>query len=249
MSVQPCSNCGKPAAHEYCSYCGQKINIPRISFSYVWHEAFHFFTHLDKGFLFTTRQMLFSPGKAITSFIDGKRKAYQPPVSYFLIWTTIFILALYLLEKIYGENKVIAYNDYFGPGSTTQYAISHLSIMLTFIIPFQSFYLYILLTRQRYNFFETLVAGIYAVGTIIMLQFVFALLSFIYFLVTSSPANLKYSDGFKLAYFTWFTISFLGQFQITHKYVRGILFVLLAAGTFTAWRILVVPEIASLFMH
>jgi hypothetical protein len=247
--MELCKNCGLPVKDQYCSHCGQKVNIPRISFGYVIHEIFHFFTHLEKGFLFTSGSMLINPGYAILSYIDGKRKKYQPPVSYFLIWTTIFILTLYFFERAFGENVVISYNDYFGPGHTTNYAISHLSIMLTLIIPFQSFYLYLLVMQKRYHFFETLVAGIYAVGTIIFLQFVFAILSLCYFLLFSSSVDLRYSDGFKVIYFIWFTISLLRQFAISWKPVRGILFVLLAGATFTAWRLYGVPALAGLFMN
>lgn len=249
MSLQLCKNCGQPVENAFCSHCGQKVNTPRISLSNVWHEIFHFFTHLEKGFLFTSWQMLICPGHAITSYIRGQRKKYQPPVSYFLIWTTVFILILYMFEEIWGENNVINYNEYFGPGASTQYAISHLSFMLTFVIPFQAFYLYILITSQRYNYVETLVAGIYAVGTIILLQFAFALIALLYSFLSGMPIDLRYSDIFKMGYFVWFTINLLKEFEVKNKWVRGILFVLLAAGTFTAWRIYVVPEIASLFTH
>ncbi|HEY3387127.1 MAG TPA: DUF3667 domain-containing protein [Saprospiraceae bacterium] len=245
--MEHCKNCGLPVENEYCSHCGQKIMIPRISFGSVLHEIFHFFTHLEKGFLFTSRQLLLDPGRTIISYIDGKRKKYQPPVSYFLIWTTIFILTLYLFEKIFGENRVINYNDYFGPGSTTNYAISHLSIMLTMIIPFQAFYLYLLITKQRYNYFETLVAGIFAIGTIIQLQFIFAIIALLY-AISGSPLDLRYSDVFKMAYFIWLTISILKEFSLQYKMIRGVLFIILAAGTFTVWRIFGVPEIARLFM-
>lgn len=248
MPLHLCKNCGHPVEDTFCGHCGQKANLPRISFSNVWHETFHFFTHLEKGFLYTSWQLLIAPGQAITSYISGRRKKYQPPVSYFLIWTTAFMLTLYFFEKIWGENKVISYNEYFGPGSSTPYAISHLSFMLIFIIPFQAFYLFALVTRRRYNYFETLVAGIYAIGTIILLQFTFALIALLYSLITGMPLDLRYSDLFKLGYFVWFTISMLNEFENKHKWLRGLLFVLLAAATFTAWRIYVVPEIANLFM-
>lgn len=170
--MKHCKNCGETLHDLYCSHCGQKARVGRITIIYLWNDIFHFFTHFEKGFLFTSLQMLQSPGKTITRFIYGKRKSYQPPVSYFLIWTTIFILFLYWIEKVYGENKVINYRDYFGPGATTRIAISHLSIVLTVIMPFQAFYLYLLVTKKVYNYFETMVATIYSLGTVILLQFV-----------------------------------------------------------------------------
>jgi len=55
--------------------------------------------------------MLARPGITAKKFIDGKRKNYQPPVSYFLVWITVYILSLYLITKFFGDNVVINYKD------------------------------------------------------------------------------------------------------------------------------------------
>ena len=195
--MQYCKNCGKAVLHSYCSHCGQKANLHRITAHYIWHEVFHFFTHLETGFLFTSYCMLTRPAKTVKDFIDGKRKTHQGPVSYFLIWITIYILFLYLLENWFGENEVINYKEYFGPSSTTRFAISHLSIVLTLVIPIQALYLYLLATKKNYNYFETLVATIYAVGTIILLQVVFSVIALIFYTLTGTTVDLLLSDGFK----------------------------------------------------
>jgi hypothetical protein len=83
--VSHCLNCGAELRGAYCQQCGQKANAERITFRYVVHEFFHFFTHIESGFLFTSIQMLKSPGTTAKNFIEGKRKSYQPPVSYFFI--------------------------------------------------------------------------------------------------------------------------------------------------------------------
>src|SRR6478735_4061121 len=129
-----CKNCGEKVIGNYCSHCGQKILEERISFHYIWHEALHFFTHFEKGFLFTSWSMLVKPGRVVTDFVKGKRKIYQPPVSFFLIWITMYLLLLYIVQKIFGENVVIDYKEYFGPTSTTKFAISHLSFVILAII-------------------------------------------------------------------------------------------------------------------
>ncbi len=126
-------NCGYPLQDLYCGHCGQKADPGRINFSFLCSEVFHFFTHLEKGFLFTSFQMIVHPGQTAKNFIDGKRKNYQSPISYFLIWTTIYILFLLLIEKIFGSNTVINYKNYFGPASATRLAISNLSIVLTVV--------------------------------------------------------------------------------------------------------------------
>ncbi len=244
-----CQNCGQPVSGAYCAHCGQKVYLERISFSFFIHEIIHFFTHLEHGFLHTTWQLLRSPGRMVTEYIAGKRKPHQSPVSYFLIWTTIFILTLYAFVKIFGEDNVIAYKDYFGPGASTAFAISNLSFILAFIIPFQAFYLYLFLTHSKYNYSETLVMAIYAVGTIIFLQFAFALFSLAEFAFTAHPSDLRYSDILKAGYFVWFTSHLVRILPVSNKWIRALIFILLAAGTFTAWRLFVVPWVSGFFLH
>lgn len=244
-----CKNCGAEVIGAYCSNCGQQATPERISIHYIWHEIFHFFTHIQHGFLFTTWQMLRSPGTTVTDYVDGKRKPYQSPISYFLIWVAAFIFILYILVAIFGQNAVIDYHDYFGPGASTSFAISNLSIVLAFIVPIQAIYGYLLITRQRYNYMESVAMMIYAVGTIIFLQFIFACVALLQFLITHQALPLQYSDILKAGYFIWFAYSIVKTLRPKQPVVRGVLFLLLAAATFTLWRLFVVPTLAGWFMH
>lgn len=246
--MKHCKNCGETLHDLYFSHCGQKARVGRITIIYLWKDIFHFFTHFEKGFLFTSLQMLQSPGKTITRFINGKRKSYQPPVSYFLIWTTLFILFLYWIEKVYGENNVINYRDYFGPGATTRFAISHLSIVLTVIMPFQALYLYLLVTKKVYNYFETMVATIYSLGTVILLQFVFAAGSVLIHTVSSATIDLRLSDFLKVLYLIWFVFDLVKLFPVNFKWIRGLAFLILAFGTFTVWRLYGLPAFINWFL-
>ncbi|HET7000270.1 MAG TPA: DUF3667 domain-containing protein [Puia sp.] len=245
--MKHCLNCGKPVHDLYCAHCGQQTRPERINFSFLSRETFHFFTHLDKGFLYTSFQMITHPGRTVKAFIDGKRKNYQSPISYFLFWTTVFVLFLLLIEKIFGVNRVIDYEGYFGPGSDTRLAISNLSIVLLVVIPFQSFYLYLLVTKKRYNYFETMVAILYALGTVILFQFLFAVFALFYHAVTSRPVTLQISDTFKIVYLIWFILDTIRLYQVNHKLIRAMSFITLAFGTFTLWRLYGLPASIEIF--
>jgi hypothetical protein len=245
--MKHCKNCGSSLHGLYCSHCGQKASTGRITFSYLLHEVFHFFSHIEKGFVFTSLHLIYEPAKTVKNFVDGKRKNHQPPISYFIIWTTIYILFLYWLEKLFGENNVINYKEYFGPGTTTKFAISHLSLVLTIVIPFQALYLYILVTRNTFNFFESMVAAIYSLGTIILFQFLFAVIALLVHLISSKSVDLRISDLFKILYLSWFIFDLTRQFSIKSKVLKAILFLILAFGTFTLWRLYGFPAIARLF--
>ena len=245
--MKHCLNCGKPVHDLYCSHCGQQTHLERINFRFLSREIFHFFTHLDKGFLFTSFQMIIHPGSTVKSFIEGKRKNYQSPISYFLIWTTVLVLFFLLIEKIFGVNQVIDYKGYFGPGSDTRLAISNLSIVLMAVIPFQSLYLYMIVTKNRYNYFETMVAILYALGTVILFQFLFAVLALIVYAVTNSPVALQISDSFKIIYLIWFIVDTVRLYPVNHKLLRAMSFFTLAFGTFTLWRLYGLPASIQFF--
>jgi len=211
------------------------------------HELIHFFTHIEKGFLFTTKQLVLSPGKTVFEFIEGKRKKYFSPVSYFLVWITIYALLLYWFQKVFGENRVIDYQQYFGDKASTEYAITHLALVLTIVIPFQGLYLYLLFTKVRYNYFETIVIAIYCLGTIIFFQLLFALISLGYFSITNIPVSLSISDIFKISYLIWFAFDFVRSVNDTkYKFAKTVVFILLPFGTFTIWRLYGFPYLNHL---
>lgn len=236
-----CKNCGEKVVGMYCSHCGQKAVEQRISFHYIWHEVIHFFTHFEKGFLFTSWNMIVRPGKVVTDFVKGKRKVYQPPVSFILIWITIYLLLLYILEKGFGENVVIDYKEYFGPASTTKFAISHLSAVLLIVIPFQALYFKIFVAGKKYNFFESFVVALYFLGTVMLLQAVFVVLALIFYSITGSSVALIYSDPLKIFYLAWAIADTIRLFRVKNKVIRIIGFAILAFGTFTIWRLYGVP--------
>ena len=243
-----CKNCGEKVVGSYCSHCGQKTIEQRISFHYISHEVLHFFTHFEKGFLFTSWSMLTKPGKVVTDFVKGKRKIYQQPVSFFLIWITMYLLLLYIVEKIFGENVVIDYKEYFGPRSTTKFAVSHLSIVLLVVIPFQALYFYLLVAWKKYNYFESFVVAMYFLGTVILLQCVFVILAIIIHPLRGASIALIYSDPLKILYLAWAVTDTIKLFRVKNKIIRIVLFAILAFGTFTIWRLFGVPAIIEWFM-
>lgn len=242
-----CKNCGSELTGLYCSTCGQKSDIHRITFGYVLHDIAHFFTHLEKGFLFTTWNLIKVPGKSVLEFIEGSRKKYQSPISYFLIWITIYFLFLLGLETIFGENVVINYKQYFGPEATTRFAIRHLSLVLTAVIPFQALILKYLIAGKRINYAESLVAVVYVLGTIIVYQFLFAILSLLYYFTTGRATDLRISDLLKVFFLIWFIRDFMNEIHAKNKLIKGALFILLAFGVFTVWRFYGFPQIMELF--
>jgi hypothetical protein len=120
-------------------------------------------------------------------------------------------------------------------------------MVLTFIIPFHSLYLYLLVTRKTYNYFETMVAVIYSLGTLISLQFLFAIMALLNHLITGNSIDLKISDFFKVCYLVWFVSDTIKLYPVKLKLLRAIVCIVLAFGTFIVWRLYAFPELVKVF--
>lgn len=77
----------------FCSQCGQQAAIHRFSIPHFLHEFFHAFTHTDKGILHLLKCLATRPGTTAREYIQGKRKAYFNPFTFFLIVMGIYVLA------------------------------------------------------------------------------------------------------------------------------------------------------------
>ncbi|HJW29559.1 MAG TPA: DUF3667 domain-containing protein, partial [Saprospiraceae bacterium] len=151
---------------KFCPNCGQKASIRRLTFSLLVEEFVHIFTHIEHGFLFTSWRFFAHPGQSSIEYISGKRNAYQKPVSYFLIWTGLYILT---------HNAIIHYRHL----ALTTETIAQLNIreqsnllfrqhFTLFILPvilLSAWLLYLILGRRKYNFIEILTLSLYGGGT------------------------------------------------------------------------------------
>ena len=52
-NVPVCKACGTASKGKYCPNCGQIMAVKRLSLHELFHEAFHFFTHLLTSCMFT----------------------------------------------------------------------------------------------------------------------------------------------------------------------------------------------------
>lgn len=244
--VAICKNCGGPVNSAYCRHCGEKANTERITGAYLWNEFFRFFTHLEKGFLFTSWKMLVSPGPSVKKFIEGNRMPYQKPVSYFVIWTGVYLLQLYFIEKLFGENVIVNRSHYFGNISVTEFATHYLTPTLGVLLPFYALYLQVTCMGKYFNFFESFTAVLYAQGTVLLLQVVFTFTAMLWFLLTRQSVDADISDVVKFIYVTWLGYDLVRLVPLKHKWLRAILYSTLTMTLFVLWRMYGFPFVAGL---
>ena len=105
MSI--CIRCGSQTTDSYCPHCGQKQNIPRLSWKTLVHDFASRIYGIDGAFPQTVVGLFKRPAHVIQEYIDGVRNKYVGPVGYYFLVFAIYIL----LFKILG----IKVSDYLNP--------------------------------------------------------------------------------------------------------------------------------------
>lgn len=168
-----CKSCGVTSSGKYCYNCGQTMAIKRLSLHELIHEAFHFLTHLDKGFFYTLKMLLVSPGKAQRQYIEGARVQHQKPFSMFFISGTASALMYYWIYSI-----LIKY-FHAGDMQATQFFHQYFVLLHACLLPFYSLIVYLCFKKTGYNYGEIAVYQLYNFSFLLLLVGVLQLLKFI----------------------------------------------------------------------
>lgn len=177
MHQANCLNCNAElaAVQHFCSNCGQKNPVHRITFSHVIHEFFHAFTHADKGILFLLKELTLRPGQVAREYVAGKRKKYFNPFTFFLLVMGLFVFSNSMFLKsdmpAQPDPKVLARmptqearDNYTGVVIQSQKAshfMSHYSNVVGMIaVPFLSLITWLFYRRRGYNYAEHLTGNL-----------------------------------------------------------------------------------------
>ncbi len=180
-----CKNCEQNFEGNFCNNCGQKANVKRIDFNYVFNEIPNSVLQINRGFLFTVKELLIRPGKGILAFLKGKRVQYYKPIAFLLITSTLYVLFAYLMERntfiddiTFGfKGRMEESND--NPDySVVNWITKYQTYIPLLILPIFSLASYFAFIKSNFNYFEHLVLNVYITGQQMLIYLV---LSFIFF--------------------------------------------------------------------
>ena len=171
-SPPSCKYCSTPGTGVYCSSCGEKLISSRISIGSIFHEVFHFFTHLDHGFPYTLKRLITAPGKMEKEYIEGHRSKYQKPFSMFFLCGTVAALAIYWINLLLLKH--------FGGGDSDEAIFFHKYWVLLQIcmLPFYALITYLFFKSSKLNYGEVMVLELYVFSFLFILLTVIHLFKF-----------------------------------------------------------------------
>jgi Protein of unknown function (DUF3667) len=87
-----CLNCGALLAGAYCSECGQRAQVRRLSMAALFHYVLHDLVDLDSRLWRTLTALLLHPGRLTNEFITGRRTFYFPPFRLYLVLSLVYFI-------------------------------------------------------------------------------------------------------------------------------------------------------------
>lgn len=209
-----CLNCGSETINNFCSVCGQKNSTHRFSLQhFIVHDFIHGVFHLDKGFLFTIRELFTRPGHSIREYIQGKRVRH---FNYFTLLLIIIAVTHFTgafskdIDSDTGSRDLEGYSRVI-----EEYAKF---IMLSFA-PLFALSSYLLFRKSRQNYMEHLVMTMYIISGILIINYIVTLTS----LFCTNLKVMKFvhasTELLKICYFFWFYYQYFSGFS----YKKGIL--------------------------
>jgi hypothetical protein len=172
-----CINCGRAALvpdQKFCPACGQPTPVHRIDWHFLGHELEHSVLHMDRGILYSLKELLLRPGHLMRGYLEGRRaKQVKPLLLLMISAAAVVLLGKYLLGgDLVGSAMQAGFSESraMQPGSKVDPAIAmgtfnvvkdwinaHLTAFTIFLLPFEAAAFWLAFRGRGLNYPEWLV--------------------------------------------------------------------------------------------
>ncbi|NNK87791.1 MAG: DUF3667 domain-containing protein [Flavobacteriaceae bacterium] len=127
------------------------------------------FLNYDNTFIKTNVHLVTRPAQVIHAYVNGIRKRYSSPISYFAISLTISGLYIFFVQKFYPDVMDMS-GIYSGEGTQevtrkiTEFLMDYNSLFYFFLIPAMAFISRLVFLRNGYNYTEHVVIYLYTMS-------------------------------------------------------------------------------------
>jgi len=162
-----CKNCHTPQRtdYNYCPNCGAKVIRNRLPFKNLWYDVTERYFNLDNTFLRTFLHLFSKPEIVIDSYVNGVRRKYLNPISYFAIALTLSGIQLFLLRKVFSQGiDLDIYNQGLNPELSQkimEVVFDFSSFLFILYIPIFAIAGWLTFNKKAYFFSEYIVFFIY----------------------------------------------------------------------------------------
>lgn len=166
MKKHECLNCGHAVPAAYCSHCGQPASTHRFTFAAVLHDIPHSVFHVDKGLLFTAKELILRPGRSIREYVRGKRVQHFRPFGYLFLLSAVSAFVAH--QRIQLQQKIFHVEIKAGAAyineSVARFFNHYPALILCTLIPFIALWSWAFNRRSGYNYWENFILNTYIVA-------------------------------------------------------------------------------------
>jgi hypothetical protein len=229
-----CLNCGHTLKEKFCPNCGQSAHTEDINFKYLIHELQHSLLHVDKGILYTARELFKRPGHSIREYIEGKRVKHFKPFAYVFLLSTFFSLLVKASKQTNFTDDFLGgmAEGFTNEGGNSVFAssvqwihwiIDHYAISMLLLIPIFTLATRICFDRSRYNYFQFLIVNAFIYGQCTLLYFGMHILQYM-FRTSGYSDHIDTSKLFvSFLFTTWTYVQFFHQSRSFSTILRVVL--------------------------
>jgi len=172
--MSTCKNCNSELNGNYCSNCGHPAKLKRIDLNYIKNEIGNLF-YLEKGFLYTIKEIVIRPEKSIKEFISESRYRLVKPITFLLLTSLIYTLINYYFH-IGDEyaNEIIG--DDAGEIKVYKWIEGNFGYLYLFMGFFVAFCIKVFFKKYGYNYFEILILFCFLTGIEMLINSLFAII-------------------------------------------------------------------------
>ncbi len=238
-----CKNCQSNLDNDnnYCPDCGAKVIRNRLTVKNLINDATERFFNVDNTFLITFKHLFTKPDEVIGGYINGVRRKYLNPISYFTIAITFGGLFVYVYTEFfpnaldfdfrYENSSSLTEAEKFGQDIQKKwntYLFKYQSLFYIAMLPFLALISrLVFINKKQFNLSEYFVINIYAYSHLSII------INTVYMLVLWNSKLLYYVSMvnvvFQIGFFTWV---FYKLFNLTTKQtiLKLLLFIVLFAA-------------------
>ncbi len=196
-----CNNCGDEVEHKFCSNCGNSAILKRIDAHYIIHEIEHVL-HLDRGILYTIKQLILKPGETVRKFLTVNRSRVVKPIIFIIVTSLLYSLISHFfhVEQEYVNVQGMENSSILKMGQWVQGNYGYANMIMAVFI---AGWLKLFFKKRGYNFFEIMILLCFVMGIGMLFFAIAALIQGV-----AHVELMQISGMIGLIYMTWA----IGQF-------------------------------------
>ncbi|WP_179345568.1 DUF3667 domain-containing protein [Winogradskyella ursingii] len=173
-----CKNCHTELLEndDYCRSCGGKVIRNRLSFRNLFEHLSETFFNYDNKLLRTFVQLFKNPEDVIVGYINGVRKKYINPISFFGLALTLSGFSLFIIKKFYMRYLDMSsiFEGFNIPkevlAESTNGSLEYSSIIYSLFVPVFALISWVVFLDKKYNFTEHIIIYLYSMSLMSILM-------------------------------------------------------------------------------